>query len=167
MQQKKIRFSHYLNYFPELEMPITLGEETHHAFSQKNEPLPALAIQQFILPLEKEDEDEDLIEYVPCFKIPKTDGFHAIVYWKAGLLNYQYTLVTYEPKGELIDTRVIAGTFSDGESMTNSVATIEEDLMIYVMTGHSANAEEVYDAGASTTIDLEILPDGSIINAIG
>lgn len=167
MQQKKIRFSHYLNYFPELELPITLGEETHHAFSQKNDPLPALAIQQFILPLEKEEEEEDLIEYIPCFKIAKTDGFHAIVYWKAGLLNYQYTLVTYEPKGELIDTRVIAGTFSDGKSMTNSVATIEEDLMIYVVTGHSVNAEEVYDAGASTTIDLEILPDGSIINAIG
>jgi len=167
MEQKKIRFSHYLKYFPELELPITLGEETHHAFSQKNEPLPALAIQQFILPLEGEEEVDELTEYIPCFKIPKTDGFYAIVYWKAGLLNYQYMLVTYEPKGKLIDQRVIAGTFSDGESMTNSVATIEEDWMIYVVTGHSAKADEVYDAGHSTTIDLEILPDGSIINAIG
>ncbi|MEM0994740.1 MAG: hypothetical protein AAF847_14250 [Bacteroidota bacterium] len=168
MQKKQIRFSHFLEYFPEIELPVHLGDSTHHLFSQKNEPLPPLAIQQYIVPLEDEVSAEEvaLVEYVPCFRLPKTDAFHAIVYWKAGLLNYQYILATFEPKGEIIQSKVIAGTFSDGVSMTQSAATIEEDWMIYIVTGFSADAEETYDAGQSTAIDLELLPDGTIINAI-
>ena len=168
MKKKQLRFSHFLEYFPEIELPVHLGDSTHHLFSQKNDPLPPLAIQQFILPFEEEasEEEAEFMEYIPCFRLPKTDAFHAIVYWRAGLLNYQYVLATFEPKGELITTKTIAGTFSDGTNMTQSAATIEEDWMIYIVTGFSADASETYDAGKSTAIDLELLPDGSIINAI-
>ena len=51
-------FSHFLEKFPEVELPITLAEEAHHAFSQKNEPLPPLMIEQFILPLEEQGIDD-------------------------------------------------------------------------------------------------------------
>ncbi|MEM9885799.1 MAG: hypothetical protein AAF849_07900 [Bacteroidota bacterium] len=168
MRQKQMRFSSFLEYFPEVELPVHLGDSTHHLFSQKNEPLPPLAVQQFILPLEDEPNEEDAayIEYVPCFRIPKTDAFHAVVYWKASLLNYQYVLATFESKGEFIENKVIAGTFSDGVGMTQSAATIEEDWMIYIVTGFSEDAGVAYDAGKSTAIDLELLPDGTIINAI-
>ncbi len=170
MSKQTMRFSHFLEYFPTIELPINIGEETHHIFSQQNEPLPPLVIEKFIQPLETDieegEEEAEFVEYVPCFRIPKTDAFHAIVYWRAGLMNYRYMLVTFEPDGTFIAKKAIAGTFTDGSVLTQSVATIEDDWMIYVVTGFGNAADDAYDAANSKAIDLELLPDGSIINAI-
>ena len=62
-QQQRVTFEHFLEKFPEIDLPITLGEDTHHYFSQNNDPLPALMVEQYLLPLEEEPEqrqDEDL-----------------------------------------------------------------------------------------------------------
>ena len=91
-------------------------------------------IEQYITPIETEEEDE-YTEYVPCFSIPETHEFFAVVYWKGALMNYQYILATFSKKGELIDRRVIGGTFSDGEMLVKSVVTIEDDWIIYVVSG--------------------------------
>lgn len=169
MQRKTMGFSHFLEYFPTVEFPIHLGEETHRVFSQRNEPLPPIAIEQYIVPLE-DDIDEtveaDLIEYIPCFRFPKTHSFQAIVYWRAALMNYQYVLVTFEPDGTFIAKKVLAGLLSDGDALVQSAATIEDDWTIYVVTGYAENSEELYDAQKSKAIDLEVLPDGTIITPV-
>lgn len=166
MKQKSVTFAQFLEKFPEIPPPITLGEETHHHFSNNNDPLPDLMVRQFILPLE-EDAD-DFTEFVPCFRIMATNKFFAVVYWRAGLMNYQYTLATFTEKGLLIDKRVIAGTFSDGKVLTQSVATIEDDWVISIASGQSGIDMELadYDAATSTAYQLELLPDGKIVPVV-
>jgi hypothetical protein len=162
-QQPNLKFAHFLDKFPEIEPPVTLGEETHHHFSRNNQPLSDQMIREFIFPLE-EDLDE-LTEFVPCFKILGTKNFYAVVYWRAGLMNYQYVLVTFTEKGLLIDKRVIAGTFSDGQVLTQSVANIDEDWIISIASGQSEGASTDYNATDSTAYQLELLPDGKIVRS--
>lgn len=156
------RLSDFLKAFPELSMPVVLGEDTHHAFSKNNKPIPNHLVAHFLAPLQPEDADE-FTEYIPCFKIAGTENFEAIVYWKAELLNYQYILLTFTNKGELIDQKVIAGTTVEHNTLTTSVANIDEDLIITVVSGQSAT-EEGYDGNTSRSISLEILPNGAIIS---
>lgn len=165
MEQKPINFDFFLGKFPELELPITIAEQTHIDFSRNNEPLNPLMIQQFLVPLEDKPIDE-YSEFIACFRIPQTIEFQAIVYWRAGLMDYQYNLVTFTKKGILIDKRVIAGTFSDGEMLTRSVATIDEDWVISVVSGQVASSETTYDASTSRIYKLELLPDGKIVNLL-
>jgi hypothetical protein len=157
----RVSFGQFIEKFPEIKLPVILAEDSHHSFSKHNEPLPGLMVEQFIQPLETEPTDE-FTEFVPCLRLPETYDFHAIVYWRAGLMNYQYTLATFTKKGELIDKRVIAGTFSDGKVLITSVATLDEDWIIYIASGQSK--EGLFDASNSTTSQLELLPEGNIIH---
>ncbi len=158
-------FDDFLNLFPNIELPITLNDETLHEFSNINDPLPPGMIHAFIVPYEAELPD-DLTEFIACFKIPETHSFQAVVYWKAGLMTYEYTLATYTNKGELLDKRVIAGTFYDGQTLTQSVAIIEDDWEILIMSGQSAvvNKNDLYDAQKSRVTKMELLPEGQIID---
>ena len=165
MSKTTVSFEDFLKKFPELELPITLGEDSHHEFSKTNDPLSDLLIEQFILPVEDGPIDE-FTEFLACLKIPNTYEFQAVIYWKASLMSYQYSLITFTKKGLLIDKRVIAGTFSDGELLTRSMATIDEDWVIYVVSGQTSSSESAYDSSTSTAYKLELLPDGKIINIV-
>ena len=162
MKSTQVSLDQFIDIFPELELPITLNDEVHHIFSQKNGPVPKLIVDQYFSYLEETDPQE-LTEYVACFRIPATHEFHGLVYWKAGLMNYEYTLVTISKKGEVIDKKVIAGTYSDGNKLLTSVATIDEDWIIYVVSGQSQSTSDNYDPTSSTAFKLEILPEGNII----
>ena len=162
-KKQQIDFAHFLRKFPEVDLPVILSDDTHHDFSMVNDPLPMLMIEQYILPLE-DNEPDDLTEFVACFRIRDTKDFHAIVYWRAALMDYHYTLATFTKKGVLIDKRVIAGTYSDGETVTQSVATIDEELNIYVVSGQAGTIPSQYNASSSTAYQLEILPEGQIVN---
>jgi hypothetical protein len=75
--------------------------------------------------------------------------------------------VTFDKKGELIDKRVIAGTISQGGTLTTSVATIEDDWKIYIVSGQSqANQIKGFDPAKSTANHLELLPEGQITEHI-
>ncbi len=161
MAKDKITFSDFLKKFPEVELPVTMANDTHHDFSQKNDPLSEGMIQKFIL--EEDEASDTFTEYIACFKIPKTDGFHAIVYWKAGLMNYEYTLATYDKKGNPINKRVIAGTKAEGDMLERSVATIEEDWIIYCVRGVAPADETNYSPSSSQSHHLELLATGKII----
>ena len=163
MEKKEVSFDYFMEQFPEIELPITLGESSHLDFSKANQPLNLEVVRQHILTIEDLPADE-FSEFIACFKIPETYEFYAIVYWRAGLMNYLYTLVTFTKKGILIDKRVIAGTFSDGELLTQSVATIDEDWVIVVVSGQVSSSDSTYDASTSTVYKLELLPDGKIVN---
>ena len=155
-------FSAFLKYFPKEKLPITLSEENIGYFSSNNPPLPQELIRRFLLQ-NMEIEDDEYTEYVACCKIPKTEKIHAIVYWKGGLLSYEYTLVTFNKNGVLIDRKVIAGTKSNGSSIVRSIATIDENWIINVVIGQQENADDLYDPSGSKNMSLELKANGEII----
>ena len=161
-----IKFNHFLEKFPIVDLPVTLTSESVRHFSQLNEPLPALMIQQYLLPFDSEIPDEELTEFVPCLQIPGTVGFKAVIYWKAELLKYDYIMITFTDKGEFIDKKVIAGTKVEDEALALVVATIDEDWIIHVVGGVSAATEINYDPSQSQSFQLELLPTGQIIQSI-
>lgn len=159
----KVTLSAFLGRFPEVQLPVTLGEESHHAFSTANLPLPAAMIEQYLLPLEEQEVD-DLTEFVACFRLETLPAYSAVVYWRAGLFSYQYIMMTFNKKGENLDRRVIAGSYFDEQQVTQSVATITEDRKIFIVSGQSASGDEGYDAAVSTTYKLELTDEGRILN---
>lgn len=162
MDAQQPTFDAFLSYFPPVELPFTLGEDTHHLFSGENLPLPALIIAHFILPIEEMMETDDLIEFVPCFALPTGTAFHAIVYWKADLLDYQYRLATFSKQGQLIAARTIAGMTYDGEEITQTMASIQDDMVIYMVSGQQQAGTIDYTAAASTATRLQVATDGTI-----
>jgi len=156
-------FTAFLNIFPEIELPISLGENTHMEFSRRNDPLPGPLIQQYIVAYEKIPSDE-FTEHIACFRVANLKDFQAVIYWRAGLMDYRYILATFNKKGEQIDSRVIAGMYSDGEKVTTSVATIDKEWGISVATGQSDAASGEFDPEGNTLFSLEIMPDGTIEN---
>lgn len=154
-------FDQFLDTFPEVNLPVSITEESAVTFGRENPPLTERALREFILPLE-EGADE-FTEFIPGFRIAGLKDFHAVVYWKAGLLSYQYVIVTFEKGGKPIDRQVIAGTFSDGRVITRSVARIDDDWTIYIVSGQTDGSDEAYDAEHSTARELELMPDGRMI----
>ena len=147
----------FLAAFPKIQLPVTLTPDLIHVFSQNNDPLPQSLAENFLLPLG--EEADEFTEFVPCFSLPDTEGFHAVVYWKASLMHYSYILLTLDKNGALIDRAVLSGTFADKNALVQSVATIEEDWDIVVMSG-KASVEAEYDATSSKMTTMELLPDG-------
>jgi len=164
MQKKhKINFDYFLEKFPEIDLPITLTEDSHFDFGRNNQPLPIEMVNQFLVPKEDPSIDE-YTEYIPCFRLKKTEKFHAIVHWKASLLNYQYIMTTYDLKGIVIDRSILAGTKAVDDSLLRSVATIDEDWIIYVMAGVASYEEDTFDPASSKSFHLELLSSGKIIS---
>ncbi len=156
-----ITFEHFLKNFPEVELPVTLRDDSHHDFSRHNEPLSDVMIQQFIAHYEPSDPD-DLTEYIACFQLPtENKNFRALIYWKAGLLNYDYVLATYDKKGIMIDKKAIAGTKVVGNAVKLIVAFIKEDLSIHLVEGLENQGED-YIADTSKARRFEILESGRI-----
>ncbi len=156
-------FQQFLDFFPAVALPFTLGEDTHLLFSKENDPLPATAIRSYIFPIEGEEEIDEMTEYIACFQLPSTNKFHAVVYWRASLLNYQYRLVCFDTKGNLIAEKVIAGTTYDGADLTQTMAVIQENLQIYLVSGQSQVTVEDYAAANSTANRLQISDEGKIV----
>jgi len=161
--QQKVSFSSFIKMFPEVELPITLTDDLHHVFSKNNDPIPVPMIQAFLLDEEEEQPDE-FTEYIACFRLPKTEKFNAVLYWKAELLTYEYILVTYDKKGSQISKRVVAGTKAIDDTLERTVATIDEDWIIYCVRGVApADENKTFDPSSSQSLSLEILATGEII----
>ncbi len=158
----KFTFDTFIEKFPEVKLPVSVSEENVSEFSLENDPLSEKLIVEHILPYE-EGELDDMTEYIACFRIPNLKNIHAIVYWKASLLNYEYVLATFEKGGKLIAKQTIAGTVSDGHIIVRSAARIDEDFTIYIVSGPTEGPDDVYDASQSTTKEIELLPDGRLM----
>ena len=155
-------FQHFLNRFPETELPVTLSEDTLSDFNLYNEPITEALSRQFIERYEKELPDE-FTEYVPCLKVPGTKVFHALVYWKAGLMTYEYILATYTPAGLLIDKKPIAGTIFDGHEVKKSVATITEGPQVVGVEGIVPLDGKEFSAASSKSYLVLLKEDGKIV----
>ena len=160
----QIRFSHFLEQFPELELPITLGEDTVRRISKETPPLPARMIEQFLLPLEPTQINDEFTEFIACLRLPEADDYIGLVYWRADLAQYHYTLVTLNPKTEeLIDRLILAGTSYDGQELTQTTAALTEGLMIYQVSGQGGGGDFDYQASGSTARRFQIVASGKII----
>jgi len=164
-KEQKITFKQFLKRFPKIDLPVTLTEEIVHEFSRAVLPLPAAMIEQFILSIDTGEVDE-FTEYIPCFKLPKIGDCYGIVYWKALLLNYEYVLVTFDKKGNFIEKQVISGTKVEGESLVRSVATIDEQMMIYIVGGVASAKDNIYNASSSLSSNLQLLATGRTFSSL-
>lgn len=163
--QQEIHFLDYLSVYPEIAPPVTLTDDSQVAFSKYNKQFKPLMIDKYLKMSEHEPIDE-FTEFVPCLKIPNTKDFYAVIYWKASLMNYQYILVTYDKSGVLVDKAIIAGTSSpNGEDLVRSVASIDEDWIITIVSGASIQAKTEYNPKSSNAFTLEILEGGKIISS--
>ena len=157
-----VSFETFLSYFPPVELPITLNDDIQIEFSRNNIPFAIPVIDAWLKPLN--DYHDELTEYVPCFSIPDTYQFHAVVYWTATMLNYHYVLATFTKEGDVIDKRILAGTYADNGALTTSVATVDEDWIISIASGQNQGQQSNYDPRSSKIFKLEMLPEGTIIN---
>ena len=156
----EVSFKDFLKRFPEVEMPVTLGENSHFSFSEHNKPLHVEMIGAYLEPyLGPSDE---FTEYISCFRIPETHNFEALVCWRADLNSYQYFLISYTKKGEYIDHKFIAGMKWESEKMLTVIATMVSDWIIYQNMGtHAGGNLEEYKESSRVRM-LELLPDGKI-----
>jgi hypothetical protein len=156
-------FADFVAKFPPVAVPLTLGEDTHHTFGTENDPLTEAMIEQFVLPAEGVSEMDEFTEYVPCFSLEDTQGFVALVWWKAALLDYAYILATFTPQGQLIGRQEIAHTRSLNGSISRSVVTINEDWELTIAEGSSPDGNLLFDPSTMRTRYLEIMTNGEVV----
>lgn len=161
----RFSFAEFAVKFPLVTPSITLGEDTHHSFSVENGPFSAGMVEQFIVPTNGTQIDDEYTEYLPCLSLDGVEDCIALIWWRAGLLEYEYVLATFNPKGELIDRRVIAFTRVLDGQVQRAVAVIDEDLGILVAEGAASASNDQFDPTASRTQALEIMPGGRIVLA--
>lgn len=159
-KERNIGFSQFVDFFPEIELPVTLTEASSLDFSRLNTPFSGEAIAKFIIPIEA--ETDEFTEYLPCFRIKNTGKIHALIYWKASLLNYEYKLVTFSNEGELIDGKVIAATITNQETIVRTVSTFDEDWVIHTVVGQQ-DVDSTSINKESKSYTLELLGSGEII----
>ncbi|NJC27311.1 hypothetical protein [Neolewinella antarctica] len=163
MDTPQIKFEHFLEQFPELELPISFNEETVRTISKETLPLSPMMIEQFIAPVEPGKIDE-LTEFVACMRLPEADDYAGVVYWRADLAQYHFTLVTFNPKTEeMIDRMVIAGTSYDGEELLQTHAMMNETLLIHQVSGQGGGGDFDYQASTSTARRFQVGGAGKIV----
>lgn len=163
---KNIQLEDLLNFFPEVELPIEVTEDLVTTADSVNKVLPAAVIEKFIVPWERSEEFDEYTEFVPILRIRDAEEFHALIYWKGGLMKYEYVLVTLDKQGNFITRKPIASTLSDGKTVKKSVAKIDEDMIIHIMAGEN-EVNGKYDPSRSQAFNMEILYSGDIIFSLG
>ncbi len=162
MNKNRPSFSQFLDFFPTIELPVNLTDESLMVFSKENKALPPAFVQEYILAHDQKEGDE-FTEYVPCFQIPNTENFFGVVYWKAQLLTYEYHLITFGKDGEFITGKVVGGTLSNGNTVIKTVASIDEDWIIHMVSGEDDVRNPNYRPEDSKAYTMELLSTGDII----
>ena len=80
-------------------------------------------------------------------------------------MEYEYFLTTADKKGSIIDTRRIAGLFSDNTTILRMVATTDNDWIIYIIIGETTADDAIFDPKSTKAFNIELLADGKIIES--
>ena len=156
---KPLTFDAFINYFPEIDLPVVLTQESVHSFSSINTPLPPSAIGDYLLAASEEEPDE-FTEYIACFRFQVNEHILAIVFWRGSLLSYDYNLWTIDlRKKEVISKKIIAGTKANKEVLLRSDAVISVDFEIEVLVNHYDSSHQMYPT-KSLKYHIEIMDDG-------
>jgi hypothetical protein len=159
-KQPTADFAEFIEFFPELNLPLSLLPDISQIPIDPL-PLPGVLQDAFILPFEAQEVD-DFTEFVPFGRIAGTKDFYAIVYWKAGLLRYEYILATYSMQGEPLSHAIVGGIRYEEEGTLHSVAIVHEDLQIVIAEGLADMAMPEMDPAQTQTYQMAILPTGII-----
>lgn len=163
-KQQRITFSNFLNFFPPVELPFTITSDTQRLISLENDPLSAEWLFNFVLG--KDEVIDEFTEFMPCFAIPDTQDFFAVVYWEAGIEGTTFQLVTYTKDGIIIDKSKIAGTKYDSEGLMQMVCTIGEDWMISSVEGRldaKGNSTAVEENKTHHHTYLQLSSEGELV----
>jgi hypothetical protein len=153
------RFTEFIDFFPVLEPPFSLLPDIGQIPSSDT-PLPQALLDSYILPFEGEEVDE-FTEYVPYGRISGTKDYHAVIYWKAGVMQYEFILATYDKEGNPLSHAIIGGLRSDQDGILQSVAIVHEDLSITIAEGVSSEEEEI-NLDNTNAYQMSIQPSGHI-----
>lgn len=153
-------FAEFIDFFPLLEPPFSLLPDISQIPSD-GLPLPSMLVDVYILPIEGTEADE-YTEYVPYGRIKGTKDFHAIIYWKAGVMQYEFVLVTFTLDGDPISHAIVSGMRADENGILHSVAVIQEDLGIIIAEGLAGEEEELEDLSQTNTYQMTIESNGQI-----
>lgn len=157
--EKPLPFSLFLEYFPKVDPPVSITNDVILEISKKNHALPQEFIDRYMNVWQK--EYDEFTEFIPCFSFPENEKFFTLMYWKGSLLSHEFILATVDKKDQtLISQKVVAGRISDGKSVVESVAKIEEDYSIHIMIG--ASMKDDFDPLTSGAFYMEIHPNGII-----
>lgn len=154
------QFAEFIEFFPPLELPLSLLPDMSQIPSDPI-PLPGVLQDAYILPFESDEVDE-FTEYVPYGRITGVKDYHALIYWKAGVLRYEYILATYTAEGQPLSHAIVGGLRYEEEGILHSVAVIHEDLSIVIAEGIAQSDEAGLDPDQTQTYLMEILPTGII-----
>lgn len=154
------QFAEFIDFFPVLELPFSLLPDISQIPSDPV-PLPGVLQDAFILPFESDEMDE-YTEYIPYGKLSGTEGYHALIYWKAGVLRYEYILATYAEAGDPISHAIVGGLRYEEEGALHSVAVINEDLTITIAEGLAPEGDADAVPNQTQTYQMAILPTGMI-----
>jgi hypothetical protein len=154
-----IDFPGFLAYFPELTLPASLLPDLS-VIPSDTPPVPGAMIDTYILPFEASEQDDEYTEYVPYGRLAGPKDFHAVVYWKAGVLRYEFILATYSPSGDPLSHAIIGGLRYEDEGALHSVSVIHDDLRITIAEGLLEDGALVGETTQS--YHMMIAPDGII-----
>ncbi len=157
-------FQEFLSFFPPVELPVTLSEETIDVFSRNNKVLPMEGIVEYIG--QWEEIEGDTTEFIPCIRLPEQDDYIGLIYWRGAIMQYDYFLVTLNNKGGLISRKSIASTKIEGDIIKRSVASIDNDFIIHIIAGASKDGED-YDPEQSQAFSMEVMATGDILFTFG
>ena len=153
-------FAEFIEFFPLLKPPFSLLPDLQQIPADPV-PLPEILMDAYILPFEGDEVDE-YTEYIPYGKISGTKNFHALIYWKAAVMQYEFILAIYSNEGDLLAHAIIGGLRSDNEGILHSVSVIHEDLTITIAEGFTSAEGDLQDNPNTYTYQMAIKPDGSI-----
>lgn len=131
-------FAQFLQFFPPLELPFSLLPDISQ-IQTDTKPLPGVLLDAYIFPFEGDEVDE-YTEYIPYGRIRDTREYVAVVYWKAGLMQYEFILATYSPEGDPISHAIVGGIRQDDAGMLHSVAVVHEDFSITIAEALATDA---------------------------
>ena len=154
------QFAEFIEFFPALDLPISLLPDVGQIPSDPI-PLPGILQDTFILPFESDEVDE-FTEYLPFARINGLNDYYAMIYWKAGLLRYEYILATYSKEGEPLSHAIVGGLRYEDEGVLHSVAVIHEDLSITIAEGIAESDDAGMNPDQTQTYQMAISPTGII-----
>jgi hypothetical protein len=160
---KEQLFQDWLARLPLVELPVTIGEETHLAITENTLPLAQTLTNTFILPYEPEGEMDEFTEYIPCFRLEHTGAHHVCVYWRVSLMTYVYFVATFTPEGDQIDRAMIAGTYVIDNLLAQRVALINPGLKIMSSEGRTEPDATDFDLASSVQTIMHISEKGKVV----
>nr|MBS0037360.1 hypothetical protein [Saprospiraceae bacterium] len=158
-----ITLKNLISRFPEIDLPVTLTEDSEREFSIRHPPLPMPLVEKFFGGFFPKSHLDEFTEFIPCFRLKDTKGFHALILWVAELTKKQFYLITLNNDGKGLHSKIIGGTVLVGNKILRTAARLDEDWMIYTVSGVSEGELVDLDHRETFSAVIELMPDGSIL----